>query len=140
MHLEQLQAILEVASTGSISAAARNLETNQPSLSRTIKTLEKELNVNFFERTSNGVQLTEAGERLLPYISQIIQDVYQLSKEAFRITTDTCPELSAEPAVVRHFYCSYHFGCFVRYCFNRDCSNITSDPGKYQFNCNQNPN
>lgn len=101
MHLEQLQAILEVASTGSISAAARNLETNQPSLSRTIKTLEKELNVNFFERTSNGVQLTEAGERLLPYISQIIQDVYQLSKEAFRITTDTCPELSAEPAVVR---------------------------------------
>lgn len=48
MHLEQLQAILEVASTGSISAAARNLETNQPSLSRTIKTLEKELNVNFF--------------------------------------------------------------------------------------------
>ena len=101
MHLEQLQAILEVASTGSISAAARNLETNQPSLSRTIKTLEKELNVNFFERTSNGVQLTEAGERLLPYISQIIQDVYQLSKEAFRITTDTCPELSVEPAVVR---------------------------------------
>ncbi len=101
MHLEQLQAILEVASTGSISAAARNLETNQPSLNRTIKTLEKELNVNFFERTSNGVQLTEAGERLLPYISQIIQDVYQLSKEAFRITTDTCPELSAEPAVVR---------------------------------------
>ncbi len=101
MHLEQLQSILEVASTGSISAAARNLETNQPSLSRTIKTLEKELNVSFFERTSNGVQLTEAGERLLPYISQIIQDVYQLSKEAFRITTDTCPELSAEPIIIQ---------------------------------------
>lgn len=101
MHLEQLQAILEVASTGSISAAARNLETNQPSLSRTIKTLEKELNVSFFERTSNGVRLTEAGERLLPYISQIIQDTYLLSKEAFRITADTCSEISAEPTIVK---------------------------------------
>lgn len=101
MHLEQLQAIIEVASTGSISAAARNLETNQPSLSRTIKTLESELNISFFERTSNGVKLTEAGERLLPYISQIIQDVYLLSKEAFRITADTCSELSLDTTVVR---------------------------------------
>lgn len=99
MHLEQLQAILEVASTGSISAAARNLAINQPSLSRTIKAIEKELNVTFFERTPTGVQLTSVGEHLLPFVSQIIHDMHLLSKEAFRTSADTCPEIT-EPLLV----------------------------------------
>lgn len=41
MHIEQLQAFVEIASSKSISVAAENLYIAQPSLSRSMKLLEE---------------------------------------------------------------------------------------------------
>ena len=64
MELKQLEYFCAIAETGSISEAARRLNMSQPPLSYQIHQLEEELNVTLFERSRQGVELTEAGKIL----------------------------------------------------------------------------
>lgn len=64
MELRQLRYFREIADTGSINEAARRLNMSQPPLSYQLKQLEAELQVRLFERSSQGVVLTEAGKLL----------------------------------------------------------------------------
>ena len=50
-----------VAQCGSISAAARRLYISQPAISKSISSLENEIQTHLFKRTYRGVSLTEAG-------------------------------------------------------------------------------
>ncbi|MBS0125756.1 LysR family transcriptional regulator [Thetidibacter halocola] len=61
------RAFLVTAEEGSLSAAARALNMAQPTLGRQVSTLEAELGVTLFERVGRGLQLTEAGTRLLDH-------------------------------------------------------------------------
>lgn len=54
MQRRQLQYFIEVVDCCSISAAAQKLFVAQPSLSRTINALEKEMGCELLERTSKG--------------------------------------------------------------------------------------
>ncbi len=56
MNLQQLRYAVEVAKTGSITAAAKNLYMGQPNLSKNIRELEAELGITLFERTARGVR------------------------------------------------------------------------------------
>lgn len=60
-----IRAFLAVAETGSLSAAARQLDQSQPTLGRQIKQLEAQLGVTLFDRQPRGLALTETGESLL---------------------------------------------------------------------------
>jgi DNA-binding transcriptional LysR family regulator len=60
-----LQSFLAVAGTGSLSTGARQLDLSQPTISRHIQALEKQLGYKVFVRHSRGVQLTDPGARLL---------------------------------------------------------------------------
>lgn len=59
-----LASLLAIAEHGSLSAAARARSLTQPSISRQIQDLERQLNVVLVERTSQGARLTPAGESL----------------------------------------------------------------------------
>lgn len=59
-----LRAFLAVAETGSLSRAAVELGSSQPTLSRQMSELEAQIGHALFERTRRGVRLTEAGEAL----------------------------------------------------------------------------
>ena len=59
-------AFVAVAETGSLSAAARQLGSTQPTLGRQIKALEQQLAETLFQRTARGFDLTEMGAALLP--------------------------------------------------------------------------
>lgn len=61
MKLHQLRDFLAIVEKGSISAAAKYLGIAQPSLSRSIRELEKELGVPLFERHARGAALTPMG-------------------------------------------------------------------------------
>lgn len=61
-----VQAFLVVAETGSLSAAARQLDTSQPTLGRQVRAMEGVLGVELFHRKPKGLELTEAGTALLP--------------------------------------------------------------------------
>ena len=60
----------DVATCGSISKAATINFTSQPAISRSIKTLEDELNTKLFVRTKKGIELTEKGKELFFYVEQ----------------------------------------------------------------------
>ena len=61
MKLHQLRDFLAIVEKGSISAAAKYLGIAQPSLSRSIRELEKELGVPLLERHARGAALTPMG-------------------------------------------------------------------------------
>jgi len=59
-----LRAFLSVANAGSLSRAAQELGSSQPTLSRQMARLEAQVGSALFERTRRGLRLTEAGEAL----------------------------------------------------------------------------
>ena len=62
MKLHQIRDLLAVAEKGSLRAAARHLGLAQPSISRSIQALEKELKVPLLERHARGTVLTPSGQ------------------------------------------------------------------------------
>ncbi|PMR67478.1 pca operon transcription factor PcaQ [Halomonas heilongjiangensis] len=65
IKLRHLQAFLEVARQRSFARAAERLAITQPGMSKTIRELEELLDTSLFERTPQGVALTQAGLTLL---------------------------------------------------------------------------
>jgi LysR family transcriptional regulator, nitrogen assimilation regulatory protein len=73
MDLKQLEYFVHVAELGSFSKAAVVLGIAQPALSRQVRALEAELREVLLLRNGRGVQLTEAGQRLLEHGHGILQ-------------------------------------------------------------------
>lgn len=64
---------VEIVQSGGISAAARALNRQQPTVSAGLKRLEEHLGVELFTRTSHGVELTSAGRALLPLCQKMME-------------------------------------------------------------------
>ena len=65
MTLQQLRYVIQVVESGSFNAASKALFISQPSLSKAIHDLEKEMNVSLFIRTNKGILLSEEGSKFL---------------------------------------------------------------------------
>ena len=72
MDIRQLAAFHKVATLLSFSKAATELKYAQSSVTSQIKGLEMSLGVDLFDRLGGRIQLTEAGQRLLPYAEQML--------------------------------------------------------------------
>lgn len=75
MHTQQLQYLIEIERTRSISQAAANLYMGQPNLSRIVRDTEASLGFPIFERTRKGVRPTEKGELFLQHARNILREV-----------------------------------------------------------------
>ena len=64
INLELYKVFYYVAKNESVSRAANELLISQPAISKSIKTLEEQINTNLFIRKRDGVELTEAGETI----------------------------------------------------------------------------
>ena len=73
MRLEQLQAFLAVSESGSFQQAARHCNITQSTVSRQIQSLETQLGLSLFHR-STPAKLTVAGEHLLARARRICQE------------------------------------------------------------------
>ncbi len=74
MTLNQLRYFQAVARLQNFRAAAEELYISQPSLSRSIDSLEDELGVVLFEKSGRGIALTGSGRLLLEYANRIIEE------------------------------------------------------------------
>lgn len=64
-----------VSKTKNISHAANELYISQPAVSKSIKTLENNLNIKLFNRNSKGVSLTKEGEILFSHIEKAFHEI-----------------------------------------------------------------
>ncbi|AUJ27816.1 LysR family transcriptional regulator [Lactobacillus helveticus] len=72
MNIKQLRYFLVVAKEKQITSAAKRLYIAQPPLSYQLKQLEIELGAQLFKRTAHGIELTDAGQILQSYASEIL--------------------------------------------------------------------
>jgi len=73
MTLQQMKYVVEVAERGSMNEAAKFLFISQPSLSESIKDLEKEIGIKVFSRSNRGIELTIEGREFIGYARQILE-------------------------------------------------------------------
>ncbi|WP_239471177.1 LysR family transcriptional regulator [Olsenella uli] len=88
VELRHLRYFLMVAREGTISGAAAALHVSQPSLSRQMQELERELGCRLFDRGSRRIMLTETGMRLRRRAEEIV-DLVGRTEDELRLSTDT---------------------------------------------------
>jgi len=67
-----VETFVRIVDAGSLSAAARLLETTQPTISRRLKTLEKSLGVRLLQRSTHAMTLTDDGMRCYARARELI--------------------------------------------------------------------
>lgn len=82
MNTFQLSCFLAVAEYLNFAQAAQSLHVTHPAVSQQIKSLEKELNVKLFQRTTRSVKLTEEGKAFLTDAQQMVA-ISQRAKKRF---------------------------------------------------------
>lgn len=81
MSLQQLKYLIAVVNSGSINEAAKKLYISQPTLSKAIKELEREMGITILKRTSTGIVLSPDGAEFLSYARQITEQVELLENK-----------------------------------------------------------
>jgi DNA-binding transcriptional LysR family regulator len=102
-RLDELDVLVEVAETGSLSAAARRLNVPKSTVGRAVRRIEEDLGITLVRRMSRGPTLTESGRILAdmaaPHIAALRDAPAALGRAAdeaygvLRITT--LPDLAA---------------------------------------------
>jgi len=88
MDLRQLRYFVGVVTAGSFNKAAEQLHVAQPALSRQIKALEDDLGVQLLFRTSHGVHLTDAGQRLRELADYLLRSAENVRVELSNLTKE----------------------------------------------------
>ena len=101
--LQQIEVFLTVAEQLNLSEAAKDLFLSQSGVSKWISKLEKSLNLQLFNRTNRGVELTENGEFLYEELKplygkltttiQNIRNIYDMSSNIINIGCLDAPEV-----------------------------------------------
>src|SRR5580704_6953644 len=81
LTLTGLRVILEVARTGSFSAAAERLGYTQSAVSRQVAVTEKAAGTPLFERHARGTRPTPAGEALARHAGQVLDEIAAATQE-----------------------------------------------------------
>ncbi len=84
MDFYQIEQILAVAKTGSISEAARLMCVSQPTMSYAVSKAEQEFGAKFFDRSSYPLKLTFAGEQYV----QTAQEMKRLRRDLEKVCLD----------------------------------------------------
>lgn len=74
MDLKQLQYFVVSVDSGSLKRASEILYTSQPHVSKTIKSLETELQVELLKRRPRGVEVTKAGRKVYEHACWVLME------------------------------------------------------------------
>lgn len=105
MDLHQLKTFVTVADAANLTKASELLFLSQPAVSAQIKTLESELGVELFQRTSRGMTLTVAGETLKQDALRALEAAKSVLSRAKTLRGGVCGECNigtiSEPVMLR---------------------------------------
>lgn len=117
MDFKQIEAFVNVARYKSFSKAAEAVYLSQPTISAHIASLEQELNVVLFDRTSKEIKITSAGAVFLEYATNMLNirnaaisslaDFDTKISGNLCISSSTTPARSLVPQLISKFYSLY---------------------------------
>ena len=81
-RLEAMSIVLAVAEAGSLSAAARRLNTPPATASRKITELEEHLRAKLFDRSARKLTLTDSGLSYVAALKRILADLSEADRAA----------------------------------------------------------
>ena len=84
MNTIQLECFIAVAEHLNFSRASQALKITQPAVSHQIQSLEEELEVKLFRRTSKSVSLTQEGLQFLPDAELILKTAFSAKERLGR--------------------------------------------------------
>jgi DNA-binding transcriptional LysR family regulator len=76
-----MRTFVRIVESGNLSAAAMQLGTTQPTVSRRLQTLEQQLGAKLILRTTHAMKLTDDGERCYAHARKLIEQWYALEDE-----------------------------------------------------------
>ena len=111
MNITELRYIIEIAQCGSVSAASKRLYVAQPNVSKAIRNLEEEYQIQLFVRTARGMVPTREGQQFIAQARRVIQEIEGLNRKfpGNKKGTDVDMKIS----IPRASYASYAFGKYV---------------------------
>lgn len=80
-RIELMQTFIRIVESGSLSAAAHQLGTTQPTISRRLQALEQRLGLKLILRSTHGLKLTDDGERCYAQARQLVATWHALEDE-----------------------------------------------------------
>lgn len=86
MRLRQLEALLAVAGTGSMTRAAQELGISQPAVSRLLADLEAKVGFQLFDRRGGRLTPTQETRFLLPDVNRVIETLDQIGEMSRNLT------------------------------------------------------
>lgn len=104
MEISYLKEFVVLAQTGNFLEAAEILNSSQSTLSKHIKSIETELGVLLFDRTTRKVSLSKFGQLILPYARQIadLQDKYTAALQSSLETDREILTIGSIPALAQY--------------------------------------
>ncbi|OOF49536.1 LysR family transcriptional regulator [Rodentibacter trehalosifermentans] len=85
LELRHLKTLLALKETGSVSSAAKRVYLTQSALSHQIKLIEDHFGLPLFERKSQPLRLTAAGERLIRLANEVMPKVIDAERDLLRV-------------------------------------------------------
>lgn len=102
MKLDQLQHLVAIVEHGSLRAASRRLKLPQPTLTRSIHSLEKNLGGALFLRETTGMVLTPMGTRFHMRASAILNEAKRAREEIAQHSGDNSGTVVAALSIMPH--------------------------------------
>ena len=94
MNIDYLREFTELAKHLNFTETARILNMSQPTLSKHISQLEKELRLQLFHRMGNSLRLTRMGSTLLPFAYQVIDAQNDFKAKVLELRKTPPPRLT----------------------------------------------
>lgn len=98
MDWRSLRYFLAIVDAGSATAAAQMVHVAQPSLSRQIRRLEKDLGLVLFDRSAKSLTLSAAGRAFLPVARDLVNRTTQAQATATTMSKGTISRLTVASA------------------------------------------
>lgn len=93
LELRHLKTLLALKESGSVSSAAKRIHLTQSALSHQIKLLEEQYELPLFERKTQPIHFTPAGERLVQLAQDILPKVIEAELDLIRVKQGEVGEL-----------------------------------------------
>ena len=138
MEIKDLRTFLAVADAKSFLKAANALFISRQAISKTIRHLEEELNLELFVRNQNGTMMTPAGIYLYSRASAIVQEFDKLKQDTMDMNRSYRPTINLflsqslfsvfGPKLMEYGKkYSLEMDLQIRSCFDKDVENLLAD-------------